>query len=207
MPALFYSFPCFLLITIPSSLPLCSGPACPPSPAPIYSAFCSRSSFLPRGLIFHRRRPRRRAGGKKATRLASARLGPGFEFNYSSPHYTRKGRKLHECNYFLPRALFLFPPPPSPPRPYQRLNTPIDRAPPSRYPSVARLQPPLDTSISDVSLSERRSDRSEKSRDARISSAIYLDYSIQPRVPRYRVGRQTSLHKQFAEPRGNSAPN
>jgi hypothetical protein len=206
MPVLFYSFPCFLLITIPSSLPLCSGPACLPSPAAIYSAFCSRSSFLPRGLIFHRRRPRRRAGGKKATRVASARLGPGFEFNYSSPHYTRKGRKLHECNYFLPRALFPLPNLPShfPPRPYRRLNTPMDRA--DLIASACNLLSSIDV-LSDVSLSERRSGRSEKSRDARVSSAIYLDYSIQRRVPRYRIGRQTSLRKQFAEPRGNSAPN
>lgn len=92
----------------------CLSPSLPPYPlqracpsAPIYSAFCSRSSFLPSRPDFSSSSSPARSG-KKATRVASACLGPGFEFNYSSPHYTRKGRKLRKYNYFLRRELFSF---------------------------------------------------------------------------------------------------
>lgn len=111
MPLLSYSFPYFLLTVLPLlplaresyDLPLSPRSLlCPLStlvvPRPPRAAGFFTSDPHPRAQASERQK-RRRSGSP-----ASARPGLSFEFNYSSPHYTRKGRKLREYNYFLPRA-------------------------------------------------------------------------------------------------------
>lgn len=126
MPLLFYSFPCFLPTTV----------TLPPSfssydlfLAPFHSVSCPRSlsppSFLC-GSIFHHRLsaacPRAR-DKKKAIQVAGigVRPRPGFEFNYSSPHYTGERDENYASTIIFSRELSL--------PLYRRLNAPLDCVP------------------------------------------------------------------------------
>lgn len=90
------------------SSPLSSSNSEPPS-RPVLLYLLTGTLSLLYGPIFHRSdpppppRPRqatRRQSGLPASSSPRARAS---EFNYSSPHYMRKGQKLHWYNYFLPR--------------------------------------------------------------------------------------------------------